>query len=121
MSVKDYANGLLQGINHLLGADAALAEEVAVALDSVLIESLSANDQALLNRSAVRFAFTNWNQGTKNIYFCAYFNPRTELIGFGSIFKDKTNLQPMDETQWINGQTWDVDLTPFAPPSSFAS
>ncbi|MBX9744920.1 MAG: hypothetical protein K2X08_06905, partial [Chlamydiales bacterium] len=90
------------------------AQEVAVALDALLIESLSANDQAILNQSAIRFAFTNWNQGTKDIYFCAYFNPRTELIAFGSILEDKTNLQPMDEIQWVNHQTWDVDMTPFA-------
>ena len=121
MSVKDYANGLLQGINHLLGSDANQANEVAVALDAVLIESLPANDQALLNSTAIKFAFTNWNQGTENIYFCAYFNPRTELIGFGSIFENKTNLQPMDETAWVNHQTWNVDTSPAAPQNDFAS
>lgn len=115
ISVRDYGNGLLQGINHLLHSNAEQAQEVAVALDALLIESLPANDQAILNQSAIRFAFTNWNQGTKDIYFCAYFNPRTELIAFGSIFEDKTNLQPMDEIQWVNHQIWDVDMTPFAP------
>ncbi len=118
MSVKDYANGLLSGINQLLKSNADQAHAVAVALDAVLIESLSAKDQAILNQSAIRFAFTNWNEGTKNIYFCAYFNPRTEQIGFGNIFEDKTNLQPMDENEWVNNQAWDVDLTPFAPQNT---
>jgi hypothetical protein len=118
MSVKDYATGLLNGINQLLKSNSDQANAVAVALDAVLIESLSANDQAILNQSVIRFAFTNWNEGTKNIYFCAYFNPRTEQVGFGNIFEDKTNLQPMDENEWVNYQPWDVDLTPFAPKTA---
>lgn len=120
ITVKDYAGGLLNGINRLLGSNATQAQQVAVALDAVLIESLPVNDQTLINHSAIRFAFTNWNEGTKNIYFCAYFNPRTELVGFGNILEDKTNLQPMDETEWVNHQTWDVDLTPFALDNNFA-
>lgn len=115
LSVQAYSQRLLTGINHLLGSDANQSQMVANALDAMLLESLPPKDQAILEQSAIRFAFTNWNQGLRDIYFCAYFNPRTEQIAFGTIFEDKTNLQPMDEGSWVNNQQWDVDLTPLAP------
>ncbi len=118
LSVKDYATQLLNGINQLLGSDASQSEQVALALDAVLLQSLGANGQAILGHSAVRFAFTNWNEGTDDIYFCAFFNPRTEKIGFGTIMEDKTGLQPMDENAWVNNQQWDVDLNPVAPSNT---
>lgn len=115
LNVQSYAKKLLNGINKLLGSDQNQASEIALMLDAVLIENLPANSQAIITKSAIRFAFTNWNQGTKNIYFCAFFNPRTEQVSFGSILEDKTNLQPMDESAWVNHQQWDVDITPAAP------
>jgi hypothetical protein len=115
VSLQVYAQKFLNSINQLLKSDEKQAREVALALDAVILQSLPPNAQAIISQSAIRFAFTNWNQGTKDIYFCAYFNPRTEQVGFGTIFEDKTNLQPMDENAWVNNQQWDVDLTPFAP------
>jgi hypothetical protein len=115
LSVQDYSEQLLNGINALLKSDENQAYQMALALDGILLQSLSLQDQAILEQSAVRFAFTNWNEGTKDIYFCAFFNPRTTQIGFGTIFEDKTHLQPMDEKAWVDHQQWDVDLTPFAP------
>lgn len=119
-SVRDFANRFLNGVNNLLNSDQNQARQVALVLDGLLLQSLPANDRAILSRSAIRFAFTNWNVGTKDIYFCAFFNPRTEQVGFGTIFEDKTNLQPMDEDAWVNNQEWDVDLKPSAP-SNLAS
>lgn len=121
LSVQAYSQKLLTGINHLLGSDANQSQMVANALDAMLLECLPAADQAILEQSAIRFAFTNWNEGLKDIYFCAYFNPRTEKIAFGTIFEDKTNLQPMDEGSWVNNQQWDVDLTPLAPANLASS
>jgi hypothetical protein len=115
LSVKDFANQFLKGINHLLGSDENQAVQVALVFDAILLQALPANDLSILSHAAIRFAFTNWNQGTKNIYFCSFFNPRTEQISFGTIFEDKTNLQPMDENAWVNHQQWQVDLTPAAP------
>lgn len=88
---------------------------ITMIFDTVLLQSLSPNDQAVLEKSAIRFAFTNWNQGLKDIYFCAFFNPRTEQIAFGTILEDGTHLAPMSENDWVNGQRWDVDLMPAAP------
>jgi hypothetical protein len=115
LNIQEYAQKLLDGVNALLGSDPNQAQQVALGLDAVLLQTLPAVDQAILQQAAIRFAFTNWNEGTKDIYFCAFFNPRTEQIGFGTIFEDKTNLQPMDENAWVNNQQWDVDLMPFAP------
>jgi hypothetical protein len=117
LSVQDYSEQFLNGINTLLKADENQASQVALAFDAVLFQSLSLQDQAILEQSAIRFAFTNWNEGTKDIYFCAFFNPRTTQIAFGTIFEDKTHLQPMDEKAWVDNQQWDVDLTPLAPNS----
>jgi hypothetical protein len=115
LNVSTYAQKLLKGINKLLQPTKERANQIALALDQLLIESLSPNAQAILSNSAIRFAFTNWNEGTKDIYFCAFFNPRTEKISFGSLFEDKTNLHPMDENEWVNNLEWDVNLHSAAP------
>jgi hypothetical protein len=115
ISVRDFANQFVNGVKNLLNSDANQANQVGIVVDALLLQNLAANSQAILNSSAIRFAFTNWNQGTEDIYFCAYFNPRTERVAFGTIFENKTNLQPMDESAWVNNQQWGVDLTPNAP------
>ncbi len=117
LSLQDYSQRLLNGIHSLLKSNAEQEDQLALTFDGVLFQSLSLQDQALLEESAIRFAFTNWNEGTKDIYFCAFFNPRTTQVGFGRIFEDKTNLQPMDEKAWVDNQQWDVDLSPASPQS----
>lgn len=116
MSTQTYAQGLVDGINRLIGDDSQ-AGQVAIIVDSVLLQVLPLQDFNMLEKTSIRFAFTNWNDGTKDIYFCAFFNPRTQKVSFGSIDEDKSNLQPMDEQAWVNEQQWDVDLRPVAPIS----
>lgn len=108
LSVQACAQKLLDGLNQLFHND---PNQMAIAVDIALLQALPSIDQALLARSAVRFAFTNWNDGTEDIYFCAFFNPRTQQIAFGSIDEDRSNLSPMSEADWVNGQEWDVDMT----------
>lgn len=114
-NVTDFLTGLVNGVAPLLQLNADQTAQLALAIDAIALQSLPPQDSAQLNQSAVRFAFTNWSEGTKDIYFCAYFNPRTENISFGTIMEDKTELQPMDENAWVNNQQWDVDLMPAAP------
>lgn len=99
MSVKTYSQKLLAGITQLLNGDQ--TEEIATALDAVLLQHLPSIDRMILEQGAIRFAFANRNDAFKNIFFCAYFNPRTAQIAFGTIFEDKTNLQPLEENGWI--------------------
>ncbi len=115
LSLQAYSQKLLAGINSLLKSNGNQSQIMASDFDAVLISCLSPADRTILEQSAVRFAMTNANEELKGAYFCAYFNPRTEQIGFGSILEDKTNLQPMDESSWVNNQQWDVDLTPLPP------
>ncbi len=115
LTIQNYAQNLLSGICSLLNLNSTQANQLALLLDDLLVQVLPQNEKTIIQQSAIRFAFTNWNIGNKNIYFCAYFNLRTAQIGFGSIAEDKTNLQPMDETAWVNNQQWDVDLISFAP------
>lgn len=115
LTIQKYAQQLLEGILSLLVLDASQANQLAIYLDSVLLQVLPENDLRMIQLSSIRFAFTNWNEGSKNIYFCGYFNPRTAQVGFGNIEEDKTNLQPMDELAWINSLQWDVDCHPFVP------
>ena len=86
-------------------------------LDGITLQCIDPNDLNALQQTAVRFANTNWNDGVKDIYFCAYYNPRTGQLGFGTLDEDRTGLQPMDENAWVNGQQWDIDLNPLAPTS----
>ncbi len=116
LTVQQYTQALVDGINRWLGSDANQANEVGTLVDAALFQVLPAADVATLEQTAIKFAFTNWNDGVKDIYFCGYFNPRTQAIGFGTIDEDKTNLQPMqNEDAWVTNQQWDVDLTPQAP------
>jgi len=118
LSVQKYAQGLLDGVKKLIQLDADQASQITRILDNVLISALSDSDRTILQNAAIRFAFTNWNDGTKDIYFCAFFNLRTLQIGFASIDEDKTNMSSMDEVEWVNNQQWDVDLRPYAPSNT---
>lgn len=118
LTVQQFAQGLVNGVNTLLNSDSNQANQVAIVTDAILLQALPAADQNTLQTGAIRFAFTNWNDGPKDIYFCAFFNPRTQKVAFGTIDEDKTKLQPMDEVAWVNSQQWDIDLTPFAPSVS---
>ncbi len=118
LTLQQYAANFLAGLTSLLHANRDVANQLSVLFDAALLQSLSDSDAAALGKSAVRFAFTNWNIGTTDLYFCGYFNPRTMQIGFGTIGEDKKGLQPMDEDAWVNHQTWGVDITPQAPKAS---
>ncbi len=115
MNIQAYSQKLIDGINQLLGSSPAQAQRIAQAFDSTLLQCLSPLDQAILGQSAIKFAFTNWNEGLKDIYFCVYFNPRTGQISFGTILEDKTQLRSMDEAAWVNSQQWHVDLSNSVP------
>lgn len=116
LTVQQYAQALVDGINKYLGSNADQASEVGTLVDVTLLQVLPTADAATLEQTAIKFAFTNWNDGVKDIYFCGYFNPRTQTIGFGTIDEDKTNLQPMQNADaWVTNQQWDVDLTPKTP------
>lgn len=116
LNVTTFAQKLLDGLKTIYPS--VDPNQLAVALDGSLIQSLPADAQTILQQSAIRFALTNWNEGTKDIYFCAFFNPRTQAVSFGNILEDKTQLTPMDENAWINQQQWDIDLTPLAPKNA---
>lgn len=109
-TLYSFTSGLLKGVSKLLNLSKDQVNQVALILDSTLLQNLPPADLITINQTAIRFANTNWKQGTKNIYFCAYFNPRTLRIGFGSIYEDKTNLQPLDELAWVNQKQWEIDL-----------
>ncbi|MEI8365209.1 MAG: hypothetical protein WCF65_02215, partial [Parachlamydiaceae bacterium] len=111
LTVQKYTQRLLNGIEVLVPLNAGQKAELELILDGQLIQSLSNGDQAILQKAAIKFAFTNWNDGTKNIYFCAYLNPRTLQVSFASIDEDKTKLYPMDSNEWVNNQQWAVDLS----------
>lgn len=114
LTIQSYAQQLVTGINRLLYSNAQQAQAVANLVDSLLLQNLPTPYQHALTQSAIRFAFTNWNDGLKDIYFCGFFNPRNAQIAFGNILEDKTNLQPMSDAEWVNQQQWDVDLKPAA-------
>ncbi|MEI8125266.1 MAG: hypothetical protein WCG42_05890 [Parachlamydiaceae bacterium] len=121
LTVQGFAQQLLSGIHGIVWLNSNQSAELALILDANLVKALPASDQQTLQQAAVRFAFTNWNDGTKDIYFCAFLNPRTTQISFASIDEDKTNLYPMDEVAWVNNQRWDVDLSLDDPANTFVA
>lgn len=111
LSVHDYAQKFLSGVNQILQLDQDLQNRLALQFDQLLLASLPSQSQSVLQKSAIRFANTNWNEGAREIYFCAFFNPRTLSVAFGTVLEDKTELTPMDESEWVNHCDWDVDLS----------
>lgn len=110
MTVNTFAKKGHDGVLHLfpqLNDDQ--KTEISLLLDGMLLQSLPADQTDVLQKSAVRFAKTNWDTGPDNLYFCCYFSPRTQQLAFGSIAEDQTGLQPMNEKEWIDGQQWEVD------------
>ena len=113
-TVQTFSSHFLDGICKLLKCNVEQSYELALIYDTIFFELLPENLASLIEDSAIRFAFTNWNSGVKDLYFCGFFNPRTQKVSFGLIEEDKTNLQPMDEKAWINDKAWDVDPRPYA-------
>jgi hypothetical protein len=109
MSIHQYAQRLQDGLVKVFQLKAQQSAELSYALDGMLIQSLPADDRQAIQLDAVRFAKTNWDSGPKNLYFCCYFNPRTEKVDFANIAEDHTALTPMDQLEWIDEQDWGVD------------
>jgi len=113
-TVQEYAQEMLSVITHLLRLDEETSYRVSMALDSILIMALPNDLSKKLAENTIRFAQTNWNDKDENIYFCVYFNPRTKEVDFARINEDGSGLDPMDEYEWINKQTWEAIPVDFA-------
>jgi hypothetical protein len=57
----------------------------------------------------IHFADTNWNDGDHSIHFC--FVPYGNTVLLGTVFDDGTNLQVVDQDEWVNRQEWQVYKT----------
>lgn len=111
VTVQQYAERAYNGLTSIFKLDAKQSQEMSFALDKILLKKLPKHQKQAIYQTAVRFAKTNWNEGPKNLYFCCFFNPRTQKVDFGSIDEDRTHLQPMDQFKWVDKQEWEVDPT----------
>ncbi|MBS0604698.1 MAG: hypothetical protein JSS60_06650 [Verrucomicrobia bacterium] len=109
MTVQQFAQRAQDGMVGLFRLNADQTHAISLAFDAILLQSLPAAQSRALQQESVRFAKTNWDSGPKNIFFCCFFNPRTEKVDFGSINEDRTGLQPMDQFEWIDNLQWEVD------------
>ncbi len=106
LSLSETCQGLVDLIVDLTKGD---PHQIGEAVDTFALPLLPSSANQIISQQAVRFAKTNWNHGDKNIYFCAFYNPRTKEVDFGRIDEDRTNLTPVDEAMWVNGLQWAVD------------
>ncbi len=109
VTVQQYAQRLQDGIVKIFKLNADQTTSLSFALDNMLIQSLPKAQSQALQSEAFRFARTNWDTGPKNLFFCCYFNPRTEKVDFADIAEDRTVLEPMDQYEWIDNKEWEVD------------
>ena len=56
--------------------------------------------------SIIHFADSNWNDGVQDIHFCCFFNPATQMVQFGSICNDGTELTLLAQDEWVINQQW---------------
>jgi hypothetical protein len=109
VNVHQYSQRVQDGLVKMLNLNKDQAISLSFVLDRILIESLPADERKAIQSEAVRFAKTNWNTGPKNLFFCCFFNPRTEKLDFGNIAEDHTALQPMDQYEWVDNKEWEVN------------
>lgn len=64
-----------------------------------------------MQKLVVPFADSNWTDDGHSIYFCFYPDPIAKQLRFGMVYDDGTNLQPMDQDEWVNNQEWDLTNT----------
>ncbi|HSW87497.1 MAG TPA: hypothetical protein VLG49_08380 [Rhabdochlamydiaceae bacterium] len=103
LSVDAYAQSMLNCLNHLLQPSPYQAGKLSLAIDGILIHSLPKKVSAKLHSMAFRFAKSEWNDD-----FCVYFNSRTKELGFARMNENQTNLQPIDEYDWIENESWTI-------------
>jgi hypothetical protein len=109
LNVHLYSQRLQDGLVAIFRLNDDQRTSLSFVLDTILIQSLTKDQSQAIQSNAIRFAKTNWNEGPKNLFFCCFFNLRTEKVDFGNIAEDHTGLQPMDQNEWIDDQTWEVD------------
>ncbi len=118
LSLSVFASGMFNALCGLFKANAQQKAQLSLVMDQILLGSIPDSYLKQISESSVRIAMTNWNDSDEDIYFCIYYNPRTQSLSFASINEDRSNLRPMDETEWVDYQQWEADVSDeveFAP------
>jgi hypothetical protein len=64
-----------------------------------------------MQKVAVAFADSNWNQDGHSINFCFYPDLVAKQVRLGMIYDDGTHLAPMNQDEWVNNQEWTISKT----------
>ncbi|MGC2594862.1 MAG: hypothetical protein WA347_01100 [Rhabdochlamydiaceae bacterium] len=107
IKTAQYAQRLQDGLGKIFDFQGDELASFSRALDRMFLQSLPRGQLQTIQSGAVRFAKVNLDSGDESVYYCCFFNPRTEKVDFGTI--DHTELQPMDQRQWVDYQQWEVD------------
>lgn len=111
LSLSQYAQTLLSGLKGLFPPSSQVEQQLTLIVDRALLKAIPFLQSKALQEQAMRFANTHWQEGIKEIYFCIYFNPRTQKLSLATIHEDKTELNPASELDWIQGVRWDTDIS----------
>ena len=107
MPLSQFASSLVRVLGQCLpGVD---PYEVGFLVDSTLMQNLPDAMIKPIVQNSVRLSLIGSERGSKDIYFCVYYNVRTQSLSFGTIDKDRTKLQPMNEREWLNAD-WNLVL-----------
>jgi hypothetical protein len=109
VTVQQYSQRVHDGLVKIFRFNKDHSIAFSLAFDQTLIRSLPQDQRKAIESQAVRFAKTNWNRGPENLFFCCFFNPRTEKVDFADIAENHTGLEPMDQFEWIDDLDWEVD------------
>ncbi len=118
INIRDFNRQLIKTVTALSSkyAGSQVYNQISQLLTSTLLEALPQNMLSVLADSAVQAFDTNWYTDTteqgqaineEDIHFCFFFDPISEDILLGTIDEDNTQLQPIDQNQWVIGQEWD--------------
>ena len=110
-TVHTVSNDLLQtglslnGKSHLHTPKA----EMSSTLTSIFLESILTDaDSKRIARHIARIADTNWEDDSKHIYFCCFWDPVTASVQLGTIDDDGTQLQCINQDEWVKNVPWEM-------------
>ena len=111
LSLRAFRSKALEALRKVSHIRPSMLSQRANMLDSYILQLCAELKKTDLHMKAwvgsiVHFADSNWNDGVKDIHFCLFLNPTTEIMQFGSICDDGTGLTLLPQNDWVTNQQW---------------
>lgn len=108
LTVQQYRNAVLDLILTVVPARDSEREFIARDIDTFICnEALPENERAILSKSALRFADTNWQHGVHDIHFCFIVNPGSGKLEVWEVLENGSGFQALNQSKWAKSK-WEL-------------